>query len=149
MMTAIGLAIVGIGWAVQIAGGSLSAAAAGALGHAAPTPLGIIGFSQSLILSGFGLAILSALHNGFGALNRFFETVAQRSAAAAAKPPPPPPPPPIVTVSDRADPHRVKSRGRIADRTYTLFADGSVEVDTLLGSRRFHSFEEARAFIGG
>lgn len=137
----IGLGIVGIGWGVQVAGAPLGGASAS---------LSVTGLAQSLILTGFGLAILAALHNGFGALNRFFETIAQRSAAAAAKAPPPPPPPaPIITVPERSDPDRLKGRGRIGERPYLQFADGSVEVETLLGSRRFESLEEARAFIGG
>ena len=39
------------------------------------------------------------------------------------------------------------SSGRIKDRNYVILPDGSVEVDTLLGTRVFASLDEARDFI--
>jgi hypothetical protein len=39
-------------------------------------------------------------------------------------------------------------RGEIAARPYRKFADGSVEIDTLLGARRFATMEDACAFVG-
>lgn len=144
-LTLLGIGLVALGWAVQLVVGALAPALGRMLGGWAPTQTAVIGVSQSLILSGFGLAILAALHNGFGALNRFFETIAQRSAAAAARASPPPV---VTTVPERADPNRINGRGRLGDRSYVQFADGSLEVETLLGSRRFRSFDEARTFVG-
>ncbi len=43
---------------------------------------------------------------------------------------------------------KVVERGRLKDRPYVLFGDGSIEVETLLGQRRFASFKDAREFIG-
>jgi hypothetical protein len=40
------------------------------------------------------------------------------------------------------------ARGSLAGREYVSFADGSVEIDTRLGRRRFVSIEAAREFVG-
>ena len=45
------------------------------------------------------------------------------------------------------EPDAIVERGRVGDRAYVLFGDGSVEVETLLGVRRFASIDEARDFI--
>ena len=34
-------------------------------------------------------------------------------------------------------PKKIVERGRLRDRAYTLFMDGSVEIETLLGLRQF------------
>lgn len=47
-----------------------------------------------------------------------------------------------------ARPSKIIERGRLKDRGYVLFGDGSVEVETLLGLRRFASLGEAHKFIG-
>lgn len=38
--------------------------------------------------------------------------------------------------------------GELAGRQYIAFPDGSVEIDTLLGRRRFSSIDAAREFVG-
>lgn len=38
--------------------------------------------------------------------------------------------------------------GRLAGREYLVHADGSLEIDTLVGRRRFVSIEAAREFVG-
>lgn len=40
-------------------------------------------------------------------------------------------------------------KGQIGDRKFMVQADGSVEIETLLGPRRFTSIESAREFVGG
>ena len=42
----------------------------------------------------------------------------------------------------------VMPAGNLSGRPYTAFADGSVEIDTLLGRRRFIHLEAAREFVG-
>jgi hypothetical protein len=45
-------------------------------------------------------------------------------------------------------PHLI-SEGELAGRLYRHYSDGSVEIATLLGLRRFDSLMDAREFIGG
>ena len=80
---------------------------------------------------------------GLKTLRLFFEAVLQRSAAARAQPAPPPPP-----AVEPVDPTQVVERGWIRNRPYARFADGSVEIETLLGIRRFASFADAEDFVG-
>lgn len=42
---------------------------------------------------------------------------------------------------------KIVERGWVKDRAYVLFADGAVEVETMLGLRRFASLQEAHDFI--
>ena len=99
-----------------------------------------------LIVSGFLIAILGTLRAGVVTLRQFFEAVLQRAAAAAAQPAPPMPEPEPEPAY--VEPDAIVERGRVGDRAYVLFGDGSVEVETLLGVRRFASIDEARDFIG-
>jgi hypothetical protein len=89
----------------------------------------------SVQIAGFAVAILAALRNGFGALDRFFQAALARST---------PPSPPVREPA----PLKLVRRGAIGARAYALFEDGSVEAETLLGLRRFRSFAEAVDFIG-
>ncbi len=143
--TWLGLFIAGLGWLVLVMGQPMAEVALSILGRPQPAGLKLDteSLSQSMIVTGFGIAIVASLHNGFGALNRFFAAILQRTAASAKAKPVGPAAPPRKT-----PPIQVAGRGRIEDRSYTLFSDGSVEVETLLGARRFSSFEEAREFIG-
>jgi prepilin-type processing-associated H-X9-DG protein len=83
------------------------------------------------------MAILGALQTGFDALNRFFESVLERTAksgqAALAKRP--------------ETPRKIVERGWLKDRAYVLFMDGSVEIETMLGRRLFPSLQDAQEFI--
>ncbi len=132
-LTWIGFMVVAFGWALLLSGAPTLQIFAAAIGHKLPVDMPAI--AQATILSGFGLAIVGALQTGFGALKHFFDTVLERTSrpgeAASKKP---------VT--------KVVERGRLKDRPYVLFGDGSIEVETLLGQRRFASFKDAREFIG-
>ncbi len=96
---------------------------------------------KTLIFSGFGLALIGALQTGFGALNRFFEAVLVRSGQKTQ----------ASALSSPAESFRrenvVEATPRAVGRPYKTFADGSVEVETIVGSRRFRSMMEARDFI--
>jgi hypothetical protein len=89
------------------------------------------GVGEMAIVTGLGLALLGALRSGFGSLNRFFRIMEQ--GMETPKPP--------------ASEAEAIENGLIRDRGYVLFADGTVEVETLLGPRRFASLEEAQEFI--
>ncbi len=147
---AFGLAMVVLGWVVLVVDFLLGDAMlqAGRLVAVLSLKGDIATLAQLLVLTGLGLAILGGLRDGFGALNRFFDTVLQRSAGTR-----PPPMPdayeeemdvvPVPHVHDRP----ATERHPVTARNYTILPDGSVEVDTLLGTRIFASMEEARDFI--
>ncbi len=144
-LTLFGLLLAGLGWVLLLFGGKISLVAAGLMGRVLPLAIdpGRTDVAQSLILTGFGLAILGTLRAGLKTLRLFFEAVLQRSAAARAQPAPPPPP-----AVEPVDPTQVVERGWIRNRPYARFADGSVEIETLLGIRRFASFADAEDFVG-
>jgi hypothetical protein len=48
----------------------------------------------------------------------------------------------------RTEKTSIVERGLLKDRPYILFGDGSIEVETLLGMRRFTSLADAYEFIG-
>jgi hypothetical protein len=142
-----GLALAAAGWAVLLAGDT----GAAALGLA-PDRAQTVAVAQTLVLSGIGLALFDALHAGFGALNRFFDAVLQRSVAKAAPPshaPARPAPQPARAAPQPATAQsEIVERGRFDGRAYLRYRDGSVEIETLLGVRRFSSMEEVEEFIG-
>ena len=131
-LTWAGLAVAGLGWALFVP--ALLIAPVSIRGT-------VVALAQMLIVSGFGLAIVGALRNGFSALNRFFEAVLERAAAKAEAAAEAPEPPEFYE-------EEIIDRGRIRDRGYVLYGDGTVDVETLLGIRRFASLAEARDFIG-
>ncbi len=111
----------------------------------------IASLAQLLVVTGLGLAILGGLREGFGALNGFFDAVLQRSAA----PRPGTMPEGTHDIIDDdvsvVQPHGDRLAGErpahAPARNYTILPDGSVEVETLLGTRIFASMDEARDFI--
>ena len=137
-VTCLGLLVAAIGWALLLGATVLAerlAAKAGAA-DAQSFHADLVEIARCLIGSGFGLALIGALQTGFGALNRFFTAVLNRSAprpasaSVAAAPP----------VDRSAEPLRER-------RPYHILADGSIEVETIVGTRRFDSMDEAREFI--
>jgi hypothetical protein len=104
--------------------------------------LSVPAFAQCIILSGFGMAILGALQTGFGALNKFFEAVLQRSGHGPAQPAAR-----TIAPERSAHPRKILERGWVKNRAYVLFIDGSVEVETMLGRRLFLSLQDAQEFI--
>jgi hypothetical protein len=143
-LTWIGMPLAALGWALLLFGGQLSVLATGLLGRPLPLALdlGRTDVAECLILSGFALAILGALRAGLNTLRQFFEAVLQRSAAARAQPSP------IAPAPEPIDPSAVVERGWIRGRPYARFGDGSVEIETLLGVRRFASYSDAEDFVG-
>lgn len=136
----------------------------------------VVTIAQTIILSGFALAIAGTLRDGFGAFTRFFDAVLQRSAAPREKSsttlepepvapepvhapePAAPRAPEIITVTPTvmtperpstprsAAPERPKA-AKVKDRNYVILSDGSVEVETMFGTRVFANLDEARDFI--
>ena len=151
-----GLAMVVIGWLVLVADLLISDSQLqpGGLVTVLALKSDVATLAQLLVLTGLGLALLGGLKEGFGALNRFFDAVLQRSVGPRPAPMPAPDdfdddivavqpaPERVHPGADRAPPDRPATA-----RNYTILPDGSVEVDTLLGTRIFASMDEARDFI--
>jgi hypothetical protein len=66
-----------------------------------------------------------------------FEQTRKAAALSAGPVPPPLPEPPKPVVG-----------GKLAGREFLEYQDGSIEIDTLIGRRRFASLEAAREFVG-
>src|SRR5690348_2984545 len=84
-LTWIGFMIVALGWALLLSGASATEILARYLGRPIVLSANLSVITQDTILTGFGLAILGALHTGFGTLKHFFDTVLERTAKAPAK----------------------------------------------------------------
>jgi len=159
-LTWVGLMIATFGWALLLSGISLADIVNRISGHASPAAvsinMGVV--AQSTIMTGFSIAVLGLLQTGFSALNRFFDSVLERTAKRPEHDLGPAPAipgqrsaPPVYSQRSAAAPKqrsKIVERGLLKDRAYVLFGDGSVEVQTMLGLRRFQSFREAADFIG-
>ncbi|HUI20871.1 MAG TPA: hypothetical protein VLZ74_07480 [Methylocella sp.] len=137
-LTWTGFMIVVLGWALLFSAPQLAELLGSFGGRSLDVrSLNVPALAACTILSGFGIAILGALQTGFGALNRFFDSVLERSAKAGTH-----------TLQRRPEqPRKIIERGWLKDRAYVLFMDGSVEIETLLGRRLFPSLQEAQEFI--
>jgi len=89
---------------------------------------------HDVILTGIGLAIIGTLQTGFSALTRFFDAVLKNIVDSQTPVAPPP---------SKPEPKRT----RITEFGVVVLDDGSIEVETILGTRRFASFAEAREFM--
>lgn len=165
-LTSAGFLVVLIGWALLIADMAISDTLLKAGNLVAIMSLrgDILTIAQTTILSGFGLAIVGTLRSGFGAFTRFFDAVLQRSAAPRSKEPVSLDPEPMVDVESPVTPAKSKApetitvaptgaaaergkTGRSKERNYVILSDGSVEVETMFGTRIFATLDEARDFI--
>jgi hypothetical protein len=97
-------------------------------------------FAQFALATGLALLICRHVRLGFATLDQFFDAVLQRTQAPQA--PPQPEEKPAASAPGLA------AEGFLGERPYVLYADGSVDVETLLGPRRFDSMDSARAFVG-
>jgi hypothetical protein len=136
-MTWTGFVVVAGGWAALLGTTTLSDVLLAKHPLSAAIHADLTQVSICLILSGFGLAIVGALHTGFGTLNRFFSAVLNRSVRRDVGS--------VEPVVDRPQPAPAKPAGQ--RRPYRLMADGSVEVETIVGTRIFRTMAEAREFI--
>jgi hypothetical protein len=183
-MTWLGFGVALIGWVLFVAALTISDALlkGGSLVAVLSMRSDIVSIGQTLILSGFGLAIVGTLRAGFGAFTRFFDAVLQRSTAPRPKGPTALEPepltpmpsvdpdpevddvgetpsvvvPPRTTVEPRSGadrpvpPRPTPDRARAVrgkERNYVILSDGSVEVETMFGTRIFASLDEAKDFI--
>lgn len=137
-LTWIGFMIVAMGWALLFSASQLTDLLLNVTGRSANGGyINIPSVALCAILSGFGIAILGALQTGFGALNKFFTSVLERTAKPRAN----------AIAHQPTQPKKIIERGWVKDRAYVLFMDGSVEVETMLGRRLFPSLRDAQEFI--
>jgi hypothetical protein len=161
-LTWIGFMVVALGWALLLAAAPAIEIIANVTGRNAGSFANMGAIAECTIITGFGLAIVGALHTGFGALNGFFGAVLERTARQPAEvkkeevkkvearislPAKEPLPAPAKLEPTVQKAKKIVERGRLKERAYVLFGDGSVEVETLLGLRRFASLGEAYEFI--
>jgi hypothetical protein len=155
-LTWVGFMIVAFGWAVLFSAGPLVDILVNLTGRSPGALANLPMIAECTIMTGFGLGIVGTLKTGFSALQNFFDEILERTARSAAQLPSKEPGaavPAKEPVAVRREPHagkptKIVERGRLKDRAYVLFGDGSVEVETLLGLRRFASVGEAYDFIG-
>lgn len=134
-LTYLGLTVAGIGWALLL--GETTVADVLTKGARAVPPTfhaDLLDIAKCIIASGFALAVVGALQAGFGTLNRFFEAVLSRSAQRTAE-------------SESVEPVASAPAPSSKRPRYRMLPDGSVEVETIVGTRRFDSLAEARDFI--
>ncbi len=145
-VTWIGLTVTVIGWAMMLGEAGIVDVMAAQNPRGLPSTFhtDFVDIARTVIFSGFGLALVGSLQTGFGALNRFFEAVLVRSGQKSHAQVIAAPPSPVEAPYRRED--TVAPAPRIG-RPYRTFADGSVEVETIVGNRRFRSMAEARDFI--
>jgi len=75
-------------------------------------------------------------------LKQFFDSILERTAQTAPKMEM------AVAIPKNEPPKKIVERGVLKDRPYRLFGDGTIEIETMLGLRRFASIQEAYEFIG-
>jgi hypothetical protein len=98
----------------------------------------LVTIAQCGLLTSLALLLVGALRRGFSALDRFFASILERTATPRA----------VAVAPVKAPETGVVDAGKVGGRPYRRFANGSVQVDTLLGQRLFASMEDARAFVG-
>jgi hypothetical protein len=99
------------------------------------------GLGQGAIVIGLAWHISTELRRTRRVSGRLTWTSAPSASSAAA-------PPPAGTAHGAASPELLAT-GEMNGRRYALFSDGSVELLTLLGRRRFRTIAHAREFVGG
>jgi len=119
-------------------------------GHPALARHHLITICQAGLFTSLALLLLGVLRHGFAALQRFFDSIAQRSNRTqvnAASPDAAPESRPPEGGAGRTESPQEKAE-LFPGRRYRCYSDGAVEVETLLGTRKFGSIEEARLFVG-
>jgi hypothetical protein len=139
-LTWLGFALAALGWVLLLFGTTVADILIAKMPHLLPPAFhaDLLDIAKTIIFSGFGLAIVGALQTGFGTLNRFFGAVLMRSTQRDNEQPRP-----VEPTVERPSPTVAAAKRR----PYRMFPDGSVEVDTIVGTRLFKTMAEARDFI--
>jgi hypothetical protein len=158
-----GLVIAGLAWALLIWAIVAPDPLVKIIGQSGPS-LGqhyLVTLAECGLFTGFVAILVGALQAGFGALDRFFEAILRRSSKQEQSPPPArkvvaearPENRQVIASSEKpaARPKpapRITDEGFLRGRTYALYSDGSVEVETLLWRKRFETMDAAIAYLG-
>ncbi|MCI0418565.1 MAG: hypothetical protein L0312_04975, partial [Acidobacteria bacterium] len=125
-LTWVGFMVVAFGWTFLLSASQLAELFASLPGRPSGN-LNMPAIAQCMVQTGFGIAVMGALQTGFGALNKFFDSVLERTGNPQSR-----------TIAHRpAQQKKIAERGWVKDRAYVLYMDGSVEVETMLGRRIF------------
>ena len=160
-LTWAGLLIATLGWGLLLSYPLLAPAMLSSSGGAEmrdPARFILI-FGENAVVTGLAIAVLGGLERALRLLGRIAGNAghmraqsAPSAAAAGFGPVHTTPSAAMQAQSHMLMPQRstgdVVTRGALNGRDYILFRDGSVVVETLLGSRRFPSITEAQEFIG-
>lgn len=138
-LTWLGLALAAIGWALMLGEAAVTDILSTKMTRPATFHADLLEIAKCIIASGFGIALIGALQTGFGTLNRFFSAVLMRSNRRDSDTRVTP----VVHPVER--PSSVEET--LEQRPYRKLPDGSVEVETILGTRIFKTMAEAREFI--
>jgi hypothetical protein len=137
-LTWVGFIVIALGWVLLFSAPELAELVASITGRSMNAGyVNMPTIALGTIFSGFGIAILGALQTGFGTLNKFFDSVLERTAKTS----------PAALASRPEQSRKIVERGWLKDRAYVLFMDGSVEIETMLGRRLFPSLQDAQEFI--
>ena len=141
-LTWVGFVIVALGWALLVSATQLVELYVSFTGRSpGPNYFNMPTIALCTVITGFGLSILGALQTGFGTLNKFFNSVLERTAKSDVNKRG------DKSVGQQEQPRKIVERGWLRDRAYVLYIDGSVEIETLLGRRLFPSLQDAQEFI--
>ncbi|CCB67512.1 MULTISPECIES: hypothetical protein [unclassified Hyphomicrobium] len=98
---------------------------------------------QSILIAAVSMKILPVLERG-----RSLTKVSATPRRAPALEPPRMSPMPMPTPPPLPSPPKAVVGGQLAGREFLEYGDGSIEIDTLVGRRRFASLDAAREFVG-
>lgn len=138
-LTWLGLTVAAIGWALMLGEAAVTDILLTKMTRPVTFHADLLEIARCIIASGFGIALIGALQTGFGTLNRFFSAVLMRSNRRDNEPRMEP----VVHPVERPAP----VEETLEERSYRKLPDGSVEVETILGTRIFKTMAEAREFI--
>jgi hypothetical protein len=142
------IAIIAILLGVSLMAAVTFVAGTGALFSEAPAPWthGLLALivAQSAIMAGAGLKLFNAIESSQQSLQK-----AARSATRLKAQTLPVSTDPVTALPFQSGLEMRTRRGRIGDRDFVQYADGSLEIDTRLGRRRFGSLEAAEEFLLG
>jgi hypothetical protein len=138
-----GAFVAGVGWIILVALASFSVSMDASMTEALGTHVNFLSrMAEGIIITGFGLAILDAIER-----QRILNSRALSALQSKLAPPQRCAELPLSTpmIAPRGEP---LASGSLNGRDYKLYGDGSVEMETILGTRCFASILDAREFVG-
>jgi hypothetical protein len=134
-------AALGCGVLLAVVAAMLALSLAGSLDPTVALLVAASGLGQGAVVAGLAWHVSTELRRNRRVSGRLTWTSAPGAGSAAASPP-------AGTAQGPARPELLAT-GEMNGRRYALFSDGTVELLTLLGRRRFRTIAHAREFVGG